>query len=133
MKNEKIACLIEDDPVQIFLVTKLLEISKKMDQIWVFKNGKEAYDELKSRFENLGKVPDLILLDINMPIWDGWEFLKEFKALPIPDNIKIYILTSSLSNEDFIKAEQNHLENYYIKKPINLEMLNKILDDLEKS
>lgn len=129
MKNNKQVCIIDDDTIQIFLIKKLMEYSGVVGEIIAYKDGKEAFDELKARQLKGFQAPDLILLDINMPIWDGWEFLKEFKALNIYTNSKIYILTSSLSHEDFEKAEYYGLQNNYLSKPLDKEKLNSILNE----
>ncbi len=132
MKKISVACLIEDDPVQVFLVSKLLELSKKVDETWIFKNGKDAHEGLKEKYEATGALPNLILLDINMPIWDGWEFLKEFRNLELPFTGKVYILTSSLSTEDFQKAEEYKLSDKYLKKPLKINELNNVFDQIER-
>ena len=95
MKKIDIVCIVEDDPTHLFITRKYLELSGIVENIMIYKNGKEAYDKLKAIFLNSESLPEIILLDLNMPIWDGWQFLEEFNKIPIEKEIKIYILTSS--------------------------------------
>jgi CheY-like chemotaxis protein len=72
---------------------------------------------MESRFRETRPFPDVIFLDLNMPIWDGWEFYKAFHKLPASELVKTYILTSSVSEYDIRTAESNwHLSNNYITK-----------------
>lgn len=128
MKEAKVVCIIDDDVIQVFLIKKLMEFSGVVGEVIAYKDGREAFEGLRERHKNGIQSPDVILLDINMPIWDGWEFLKEFKALNIYTDSKIYILTSSLSHEDFENAAFYGLENKYLSKPLDKEKLNSIFD-----
>ncbi|MCM4158199.1 response regulator [Gramella sp. AN32] len=130
MKKINLACLIEDDPVHIFLSKKYLELSGCIENIMICQNGKEAYDKLKAIFQAGEILPELILLDLNMPIWDGWQFLEEFVKIPIDKQITIYILTSSISNEDREKAKLYSNVHNYVVKPITLELLIDILKEI---
>lgn len=82
---------------------------------------------MNRRFENNKSFPDLIFLDLNMPIWDGWLFLDEFNKLPGSQYSTIYILTSSLSEDDLKKAEDRGFTNRYLQKPLDFTILKNIL------
>lgn len=123
MKKFDLLCIIEDDPTHLFITKKMIEMSGMVTNIMVYKNGKEAYDKLKAIFLSSETLPEIILLDLNMPIWDGWQFLEEFTKIPITTKITIYILTSSNSEEDRIQAEKYNLNNNYLIKPITLNEL----------
>lgn len=134
MKNIDLACIVEDDPMHLFITKKYIELSGYVEKILVCKNGKEAYDTLKAMFLNSETLPEIIFLDLNMPIWDGWQFLDEFTKIPIPTNqrITIYILTSSNNEEDFKKAKKYSLNSNYLVKPIEQDQLKDILSEFVK-
>ncbi|GHC58990.1 response regulator [Ulvibacter litoralis] len=127
MRKIDLACIVEDDPMHLFITKKYMELSGFVEKILVCKNGKEAYDTLKAMFLNSEKLPQIIFLDLNMPIWDGWQFLDEFTKIPIEKNVIIYILTSSNSEEDINRAEQYSLMSNYLIKPINQSQLKSVL------
>lgn len=130
MQNLPVICLIEDDAFQVFLLEKMIELAEIPSTIIVFKNGKEAFDGLKERNLTGEKIPDVIFLDINMPIWDGWEFLAEMKKHQIPIGKQLFILTSSLSMDDQQKAKAYNLSDRYLNKPLTKEKLKDILSAL---
>ena len=130
MSNFKHIFLVEDNEITVLLTTKLLEKTGKTDQITVCNNGKEAYERLTEMLEHEDQLPALLFLDLVMPVWDGWEFLEKFSEKWDPEQLKIYILTSSISREDMEKAEAFGLEENYLVKPVSFQKLNDILDSL---
>ncbi|WP_366186649.1 response regulator [Flavobacterium ovatum] len=130
MKKIDQVCIIEDDPTHLFITKKYIELSGLVENIMVYKNGKEAYDQLKAIITASQKLPEIILLDLNMPIWDGWQFLEEFLKIPIESKINIFILTSSVNSEDKIHAEKFNLNGKYLVKPITLGEIKAILQEL---
>lgn len=131
MKKINTICLIEDEPIQTFIATKIIKMSGMCENILIFKNGKEAYEKLSAIILRGENLPEIILLDLNMPIWDGWQFLDEFTKIPISNTVIIYILTSSNDPDDLKKAEIYNLSNSYLVKPITLEQLKTILAEIE--
>ena len=92
MKKVDIACIIDDDPIFVFGTKKILELANFCNSFMVFQNGEEALNNLKPIVESGGpSIPDIILLDLNMPIMDGWQFLEEFTKIPSEQQILIYI------------------------------------------
>ena len=130
MKKIDIACVIDDDPIYVYGIKRLSEIAEFCNNLMVFPNGKEAYDNLKAILENGDKLPDVILLDINMPIWDGWQFLDEFTKIPIKKTIQIYMVSSSIDPEDIEKAKSYKEVNRFIVKPLSIDKLREIVEDL---
>ena len=126
MRDIRQVCLIEDDPIAILLSKKFMQLTGSIDEIIVYGNGKEAFEGLKSRWKEGRQLPNLIFLDLNMPIWDGWSFLKEFEKLDIHSKPIIYILTSSTSQCDREKAKLFGLDGHYLIKPINLTQMKEI-------
>lgn len=119
--------IIDDDPIHNMVSSKLIlkaNFASKTDKVL---SGKLALEYL-SRSNNEGNLPDLIFLDINMPLMDGWEFLQKFKELkPILNNeVHIFMLTSSISPQDYQKADESDEIRGFITKPLSIEKLNDI-------
>ncbi|MDX1542516.1 MAG: response regulator [Christiangramia sp.] len=123
MKKIDLACIIDDDPVFVFGAKKIMELGNICKSFMVFPNGAEALDNLKPLISSKENLPDFILLDINMPVMNGWDFLDEFIKIPCEQNITIYIVTSSLDPLDLEKAKSYSNVNNYLIKPISIENL----------
>ncbi len=130
MKKIDLACIVEDDPVHLFITKKYIELSGFVEKILVCKNGKEAYSTLKTMIQNSEKLPQVIFLDLNMPVWDGWQFLDEFTKIPTEQKVTIFILTSSNSEEDIKRAEKYSLTSNYLVKPVEQSHMKDILAEL---
>ncbi|WP_264564247.1 response regulator [Flavobacterium sp. N3904] len=119
--NQKTIWVIDDDPIYQIIVDKIIKKSELFSAVSSFKNGKEAIDAIKNVLENKETLPGIILLDINMPIMDGWEFMEELVLLKsqINGSIQIYIVSSSIALEDKSKAKNYPEIIAYLSKPIN--------------
>ncbi|TPN87643.1 response regulator [Aquimarina algicola] len=130
-QNAQSICIIDDDNIYINLVKKIIEFKKLSRPILVFKNGKEALDFFVDSKENSKneKVPQVILLDLNMPVMDGWEFLDEFSKIKNNSykNINLYVVSSSIDTRDINRAKAIDIVSDYLTKPINLNDFEKIL------
>nr|WP_315155795.1 response regulator [uncultured Flavobacterium sp.] len=113
--------VIDDDPIYQIIVNKIIQKSELFSSVSSFTNGKDAIDALKKTLENNEMPPNIILLDINMPIMDGWEFMEEMVLLKsqINELIHIYIVSSSIAFEDKSKAKNYSEIIAYLSKPIN--------------
>lgn len=99
------------------------------ENILVFKNGKEIYDFIKNNIKNIDFLPKTLFLDLNMPIMDGWDFLKRLQEIKLECayNPNIYVITSSVNDKDYKEAmEKFHVKGYLVK-PINTDVLSKII------
>ena len=124
MKKKKI-WVIDDDNIYQIIVKKIMERSEMFSEISSFKNGKDAIDELYNSSENIDAIPDIILLDINMPIMDGWEFMDELGVIKPKFNadIMVYIVSSSIAIEDKNKSKSHENILGYLSKPVTLDDL----------
>lgn len=126
MKKLNCILLIDDDNSTNFIHRKILEKAQLSEEIVVALNGQEAMDYLSGKYSQ----PDLILLDINMPLMDGWEFLNAYKSLEKKnDTIIIVMLTTSLNPDDKLRAETIPEISAFQSKPLSVDMLADILEE----
>jgi CheY-like chemotaxis protein len=124
--------LVEDDPGDQKLIKQSLLKQRISNEIHITGTGEEALEFLKKAKDDVDgfPVPDLILLDLNMPGIGGKEFLKRIKADGRLDTIPVVILTTSDSDQDIIDSYKLHASGY-IKKPVSLIGFKDVLRDLE--
>lgn len=124
--------LVEDNEGDILLNTEAFEESKIPTQLSVVKNGEEALNFLfkRGKFETVER-PDLVLLDINLPIKNGHEVLKEIKSNNETRTIPIIMLTTSDSQKDINLAYFNYA-NSYITKPLDMEEFLEAIQKIEE-
>ena len=118
--------LVDDDEINNFISIKLIKKALLNTEIMACLNGKFAIDRLvEIQNQDINKLPDYILLDINMPIMNGWEFLDEYKRLNIDPlgKTKIYIISSSVFSNDINKARSYPLVKDFISKPLNVDKI----------
>ena len=124
--------LVEDDPGDQKLIRKSLLNQKIANDVFVVETGEEALDYLSAGKAGSSEhpLPELILLDLNMPGMGGKEFLKLIKADQDLDTIPVVILTTSDSDQDVLDTYKLRASGY-IKKPVNLEEFRKVIGALE--
>jgi len=127
MSKLKIACIIDDDPIFIFGLKKVMNSVDFAEEVLVYKNGEDALENLIAIKDDKEALPEVILLDLNMPIMDGWQFLDEFTQVKVDKKITVYIVSSSIDPLDYEKTKKySHIENYIIK-PVQTDDLKTIL------
>lgn len=123
----KSVCIVDDDSIYVMLAKRQISLNQLSDDVSEFSDGREAYQVLKKRIDNGEQIPDVIFLDVNMPIWDGWDFLDEFSKLEISKRPEIYIVTSSSHSLDREKAATYPIVSRCLTKPLELDDLKTIL------
>ncbi len=113
--------LVEDNPDDVLLLVEALKQSPLPIRLYVAKDGQEALALLRHH-KALGLLPDLILLDLNLPNKDGHQVLSEIKADDALKATPVLILTSSQDEQDILRCYKSYA-NSYITKPIELEQL----------
>lgn len=116
MKIIKNILLIDDDPIFLLISTKVIGKIKVLVNISSYLNGKEALEFLKMKYNDTDSF--IVLLDVNMPVMNGWEFLDELVNFYFSNEIKIYIVSSSTDEIDMQKAKTYNNVVKFISKPI---------------
>jgi CheY-like chemotaxis protein len=122
-----LAYIIDDDEVIIYLTEILVKEVEFCDVLKTFTCAEKALDELKAAFENKSEIPNVILIDLNMPIMDGWRFLDQLLELDISEQISVFVFTSSIDPRDIERAKNYKMIKDYIVKPLTIHKINKIL------
>lgn len=127
---------VDDDPITLMLCKMVIKKSEFAQELITAQNGEEAlnyFDDLK--LNNLGNeikhYPQLIFLDLNMPVMGGWEFLDSFSKEDYRElfkDCKVIVLSSTIDPADITKAKTYPMVMDFMSKPITKEML----DDLKK-
>ncbi len=127
MKKIKTAYIIDDDEIIVYLTDKIIKEGQFCEKSETFNNGQLAIDRIKQAITNNEDLPDVMLIDINMPVMDGWEFLDELVKLPLEKAIPLFIFTSSINPADREKSFTYPSIKGYIQKPLTILKLDKIL------
>lgn len=125
------ACIVDDDPIVIFGMKLMIKQLDSALETLVWNNGKQALDGLMELSKNGLPLPEVIFLDLTMPIMDGWDFLEALreKDLPGKEGIKIYVLSSSINPTDKERALSHKEVSDFISKPLNEIQLGEILSN----
>lgn len=122
--------LVDDDEATNFINELLIEELDFTENLLIARNGKEALDLIKGLYRQKKRLPELILLDINMPVMDGFEFLEAFSALNCPQKeaTMIVMVTTSLHQKDIDKVKKTGVAGY-LNKPLTRQALEDILSN----
>src|ERR1700733_812315 len=127
--KQSAAGLIDDDQIYQLVMRRTIEQSGGISSILQLYDGEEAINYFRQKYNTSEGLPDLILLDINMPFMDGWQFLDEFIKIPFKSDYKktIFIISSSSTSEDLNKARSYSVVSGYHVKPITKDKFEEIL------
>lgn len=113
--------LVEDDPGDELMTREAFEDNKIRNTLHVVRDGEEALDFLYQRGEyTTAPRPDLILLDLNLPKYDGRQVLEKIKSDQDLQDIPVVVLTTSAAEEDILRSYKLHA-NAYVTKPVDLD------------
>lgn len=130
--SNKVLCIIDDDPIYQLLINKVITRSNIDYDTVCYKNGKEALDNISKGLKEKNTLPEIILLDLKMPIMDGWGFMENIdKILSEENKTAIYIVTSSISYEDKEKAKTFPAIMGYYSKPIDVSQILEITKNIK--
>lgn len=138
MKNsdKPTIALVDDDDTFHYLLRFSIRQTGKTVNLLQFYNGRETLEYLRKHAGDVAQLPDVLFLDLNMPDMDGWSFLDEFDTIKEPitkKKITIYIVTSSIDQNDIERASEKLSVRNFITKPIAFDQLNTILAGLNIS
>lgn len=115
--------IIDDNQIDLLISRKLLLKNNASLDVREYAQAQQALTEITSQPDK----PDIILLDLNMPEMDGWDFLEALKSAEINSDLKVYVLTSSLDDRDRTKAKEYAVVEGYLTKPLNDSVIQGIL------
>jgi len=117
-------CIIDDDPICHFIAKKMIGKMFPQCELSHFYDGKKAIEFFEEKQFAISDLPELVLLDINMPVMDGWDFISMLEQLDIPCyDPSIFICSSSVSPVDVNRAKIIHAVQGYLTKPLNISAL----------
>lgn len=118
---------IDDDPIALLVIGTCIKKSGITEKVYKMESAELALEYFKNLRDEID-IPSIIFLDLNMPVMDGWEFLKAF-ANQFPHYItktKIIILSSSVDPDDKEQSEKNPWVHSFLPKPISVEKLKEL-------
>ena len=126
--------IIDDDKIYHFMLTRIIKHNKLAERVIDFYDGEKAIEYLTDNTATKENIPDIIFVDNNMPIMDGWQFIDAYTRLEpeIKKNVYIFMVSSSIDPIDIERASKINQISDYIVKPIKLEEVKAIIDNLEK-
>lgn len=131
MSRIKSVCIIDDDKVYTFGVKKMIKSYLPENDVISFENGKKALIGIREMVSSGSELPDLILLDIDMPEMNGWEFLNEFESIKsdINKKIEVFVISSRIdpNKQELYKVEWDEKVSDFIRKPVHANALKKLL------
>jgi CheY-like chemotaxis protein len=123
--------MIDDDEVSLLASKYIFSESHFIDDCTFFKDSREAFADLMHDLE-MNSLPEIIILDLHIPVMSGWEFLNKLKSYEaqLRNKCYIYILTSSVNEVDLLRAQNCGLVFELIQKPFTFDKLNQIVRDI---
>jgi CheY-like chemotaxis protein len=126
--------LIDDDPIYVLLTRKILSNVTSDYEISEFGDGQLALDRLIDLSQENAPLPDIIFLDLSMPVMDGWEFLAEYSLLKesLKKEIRLYIVSSSISPREVERSKEYHEVVDFFIKPLEKETIAGIMQNIKE-
>jgi two-component system chemotaxis response regulator CheY len=130
MQSKRVCvAVVDDDDTFQFITLKAIRSIASNNNVLQFLSGIDAIKFLSENACHPESLPDVLLLDINMPVLDGWMFMEEFTALKnkIEKPISIFMVSSSIDANDIARAKQDKNIADYLMKPISVEKFKELL------
>ncbi|WP_293293841.1 response regulator [Allomuricauda sp.] len=122
-------CIVDDDDIYQFTMKVTIRNIPTVKSTQVFTDGAQALEYIINNKNDKDALPDIIFLDINMPVMDGFQFMDEFTDLlpKLNKPIQVYLVSSSIDPKDIRKAKRNDAITDYLIKPLKSEQVKNIL------
>ena len=127
MKSFDLVYVVEDDAITAKITEVYLRQHLAFGEVQRYPNGLPALEALRRAAAHHTHLPDLILLDLNMPVMDGWEFLEALTGQAWKPHLQVCILTSSSQPNDQEKASAYPEVKAYFSKPVSVNLLNELV------
>lgn len=123
----KKACIIDDDKLYIGLIKMLVKKNNLAQELLIFENGERAFQFFRDQLEKqTPDLPQVVLLDLNMPVMDGWDFLDEMKPYAVKikeEGLKINVVSSTINPVEIDMVNSSNIVNSFITKPIDKQSM----------
>ncbi len=125
-----IVCLVDDDEIYRYGFKRTIIKSKIAAKVELFNDGQQALNFYEDNLNNPQVLPDVIFLDLNMPVMDGFQFIEEFKKIQtrLDKKVRIYMVSSSINPADIERALKTEGLTDYLVKPVHENQLIKIIE-----
>lgn len=122
--------IIDDDPMSSFMLKRLAELGELADIITIFNHARGALEYLSEHKKANNQLPDVILLDIYMPVINGWDFLARFREIKseLEKRIDIILVSSSDHPRDINQAKTFEEVKAYVTKPVSMDRLKELVN-----
>lgn len=132
-KSLGLVYIVENDPISAVITRLIVEKNLIAGKIRCYTNGQLAFDDLTLALRDGVNLPDLIMLDLDMPLMDGWEFLDALAELALLQPIRVFVLTSSIYPDDLPKVLNYKGVRGFFPKPLKEEGVARMLSLLQEA